>query len=76
MAIIILEPRESFEHYHSDASKTYHVNGDVEISIKGKKMILEKGESVEVPGNTAHTIVNLGDDEARVGCLHVVNSAD
>ncbi|WP_339783658.1 cupin domain-containing protein [uncultured Marinobacter sp.] len=69
MAIIVLEPKESFEHYHSDASITFHIEGDVEVLMGEKSLPLKSGGSINVPSKTKHTIINIGESEAKVGCV-------
>ena len=69
MATIVLDSKESFEHFHSDESITFHVEGDVEILINGQSYPLKPGESINVPSNTKHTIINVGNTKAAVGCI-------
>ena len=69
MATIVLDPKESFEHFHSDESVTFHVEGRVEILMNDHQYSLKSGENITVPGNTRHTIINIGDTEAKVGCI-------
>lgn len=69
MARIILSPNETFEHYHSHASRTIHVKGDVQICINGISSKMRRKESFDVPGNTPHTITNIGEEDAEIGCV-------
>lgn len=70
MAIITLEPGESFEHYHSHSSKSECLVGSLRASLSGESKILEKNLKIDVPADTAHTITNIGDTLAIFRCEH------
>ncbi|MEP1216445.1 MAG: cupin domain-containing protein [Marinobacter sp.] len=74
MARIILSPNESFEHYHSHESRTIHVKGDIQITVGGMSYRMKNKECFDVPGNTPHTIINVGKEDAEVGCIGVGKS--
>lgn len=69
MAIISLEPRESFEHYHAASSQTIHLDGDIEFDCAGTRRPMLRGEIIEVAANTLHTITNVGISVARINCV-------
>ena len=69
MAIISLEPNESFEHYHSAPSRTIHLDGEIEFEATGIHRRLRRGEIIDVAGNTLHVITNVGTGLARVNCV-------
>jgi mannose-6-phosphate isomerase-like protein (cupin superfamily) len=69
MARIILNSEESFEHYHAQESKKIHIRGDIMISIGTASYKLGEGASIDTPRKTSHTITNIGQIEAEVGCV-------
>ncbi len=69
MATIVLQPGETFEHYHSAPSQTIHVRGDIEFSVDGSARLMRPRESISVPGNTKHSVRNLGARTAEVTCV-------
>jgi len=69
MAIISLEPSESFEHYHAAPSRTIHLEGDIEFDCAGTRHRMQQGEIVEVAANTTHTITNVGTGLAHINCV-------
>ncbi len=76
MAVITLQPGESFEHYHLEKSETYYVNGEVQLTFEGKSMLLTDGHRVIIPAKTSHTTKNIGVVVAQFGCNHTVYSPD
>jgi quercetin dioxygenase-like cupin family protein len=70
MAIILLEKEETFEHFHSHSSQTILREGRARMTMNGRTRDLQPGVAVEVPPNTSHTLVNVGDTTAVVACLH------
>jgi len=70
MASILLEPGESFEHFHSEASYTSVVSGEVRFTSNFESRMLAIGERVRVPANHSHTVTNVGHTNARVDCIH------
>lgn len=70
MAIIILEPGEVFEHYHSEVSETDVLRGSVRCAFNGEVLRMHPGDSVTIPADTPHTLENVGSVEAHVGCRH------
>lgn len=69
MAVIFLEPNESFEHYHAAPSRTIHLDGDIEFECAGKRRRMRRGEGIDVAANTKHTITNIGAGIARINCV-------
>lgn len=69
MAIISLEPNESFEHYHAAPSRTIHLDGEIEFECDGIRRRLHRGEIIDVAANITHTMKNVGADIARVNCV-------
>ena len=70
MAIIVLDPGESFEHWHSDDSITELHSGRVRCRFSGKVVVLSPGEKIEIPAGVDHTLENFGSEKAYVGCTH------
>ena len=53
-------------HIHPMQDEIFEViEGKLELSAKGKKIVLEEGESFNVTANTAHTFSNPHDRETR-----------
>jgi len=73
MARIILEPSESFEHYHANPSETIHVSGKVEITLSEESRLMKLGEIIRVPKDTKHIVTNRGETIAEVACVHLKN---
>lgn len=69
MAIITLAPNESFEHYHSGASTTIHIAGDIEISFGDTRRRMAAGEAIAVPRDAPHTLTNVGTGMASIACV-------
>ena len=68
MAEIILNPGESFEHYHLEESTTIHVSGEIELIFNDEKIYLTKGQKVIIPAKTSHTTRNVGNNIASFHC--------
>jgi mannose-6-phosphate isomerase-like protein (cupin superfamily) len=66
----MLEPGEKFEHFHSDESLTELVSGQAVLSLPDRDIELEVGKPVSVPAGVSHTLVNIGQTEACIGCKH------
>jgi len=69
MAIISLEPNESFEHYHGAPSRTIHLDGEIEFAFGDTRRRMRPGETIEVAANITHTMRNVGTGPARVNCV-------
>lgn len=69
MAIISLEPNESFEHYHGAPSRTIHLDGEIEFAFGDTRRRMREGETIEVAANITHTMRNVGTGTARVNCV-------
>ena len=69
MAIISLEPNESFEHYHGASSRTIHLDGEIEFAFGDTRRRMAEGETIEVAANVTHTMTNVGTGIARVNCV-------
>lgn len=70
MARIILEPNESFEHFHSEDSTTTLLQGNADYSSGETRYTLQHGVSVLTPGSVSHTITNTGDMDCMFNCGH------
>jgi quercetin dioxygenase-like cupin family protein len=69
MAIIVLEPGETFQHSHPITTYTEVIEGSVVFSMDGvRDKALAPRERVPVPANVAHTMTNVGAGLAKVGC--------
>lgn len=69
MAIISLEPNESFEHYHGALSRTIHLDGEIEFAFGDTRRLMSVGETIEVAAHITHTMTNVGTGIARVNCI-------
>jgi quercetin dioxygenase-like cupin family protein len=72
MALIILESGERFDHLHPTPSTTTLVRGKVRFLLGGVETPLAKGQTIEVPANMPHELINLGRTRAAIGCGHGV----
>lgn len=70
MADILLEPGESFEHFHVDESTSELVSGSVELVLPSETRIMKQGREERIPAKTRHVLKNTGEKVARVRCLH------
>ena len=70
MAKIILEAKESFEHFHSEDSTTTLLEGSANYRSGDTEYPLQYGVSVLTPANQSHTITNSGTMECMFGCSH------
>ena len=70
MAKIILEPKECFEHFHSEDSTTTLLEGNAHYRLGGIEYPLQRHVTVLTPANQSHTITNTGDMECMFGCSH------
>ena len=71
MATILLEPNESFEHFHACESITTLICGEIEFSLQGKQLVMKEGDSISVPPQERHTMTNVGSTLAHVGALRM-----
>lgn len=70
MAKIILEPNESFEHFHSEDSSSVLLEGSADYRMGSIEHPLERNVPVLTPANQSHTITNTGSKECMFGCSH------
>ncbi len=70
MAKIILEPKESFEHYHNESSSTILLSGSAYYSAGNVAHALEVDVPVLTPANQSHILTNTGDVDCIIGCSH------
>ena len=70
MAKIILEPNESFEHFHSEDSTTVLLEGEAHYKMGDIEHMLELNIPVLTPANQSHTITNRSNMECVFGCSH------
>jgi mannose-6-phosphate isomerase-like protein (cupin superfamily) len=70
MAKIILEPNETFEHFHSELSSTELLSGSANYRTDDISMELQLNEPVLTPANKSHILTNTGNMECVIGCSH------
>jgi len=70
MAKIILEPNESFEHFHSENSSTILLSGSAYYRAGNLEHALEIDVPVLTPANQSHILTNMGKVECVIGCSH------
>lgn len=70
MAMIILEPKEVFEHSHSAESVTRVLKGEIFFEVGGERRRLTVGTEVQVAPNRAHRLINIGPRKATIACYH------
>lgn len=70
MAKIILEPNETFEHFHSEPSTTTLLEGSAHYRAGDIECELERDVAVLTPANQSHILTNTGDVECILGCSH------
>lgn len=70
MAKIILEPNETFEHFHSEGSTTTLLKGRAHYRAGNVAYDLERDVTVLTPANQSHILTNTGDAECIIGCGH------
>lgn len=57
------------EHRH-DCEEMFHVlEGEVEFTFRGKKLVARAGETVNIPANAPHFFHNQGQNNVRLLCL-------
>jgi len=49
------------EHAHPHEQLSYVVSGSIELTIDGRKYVVQAGEQIRVPGNAPHSVVALED---------------
>jgi unsaturated pyranuronate lyase len=61
MMVKIYFPRGAvgYEHHHPHSQVSYVLNGRFEVTVDGKKQILQAGDSFFVPSEKTHGVVNL-----------------
>lgn len=70
MAKIILEPNETFEHFHSEASSTILLSGSAHYRMDNVEKELELNVPVLTPPMKSHILTNTGSKECVIGCSH------
>ncbi len=70
MAKIILEPNETFEHFHSEASSTILLSGTAHYRMEDIEQDLKPNVPVLTPPMKSHILTNTGIDECILGCSH------
>jgi hypothetical protein len=70
MAKIILEPNETFEHFHSEASSTILLSGKAHYRMEEVEQNLELNIPVLTPPLKSHILTNIGSGECILGCSH------
>lgn len=70
MAKIILEPNESFEHFHSEESTTTLLEGSAHYKAGDVEYALERDVTVLTPANQSHILTNTGSEDCIIGCGH------
>ena len=70
MVAIILSPGETFEHNHKTASLTKLTCGACTVMIGNSSHELTVGQSLTIPPDTSHQMVNTGPDIAIIQCYH------
>jgi len=70
MAKIVLDPQESFEHFHSEDSYTVLLQGEAIYIVDGKEQELQVDAPIFTPANRSHILRNIGNIECILGCGH------
>lgn len=68
MAIIVLSPNESFEHYHQGSTISALVEGQATITIGDAISEMEVGEELTIPSGVRHVMHNTGKTNAKIMC--------
>jgi quercetin dioxygenase-like cupin family protein len=67
MALIQLEPGETFSHAHDVVSTTALVSGDVELTMEGQTIRLT-ATPVVIQAGVTHVLRNVGTSIATIAC--------
>jgi quercetin dioxygenase-like cupin family protein len=67
MALIQLQPGETFSHAHDVVTTTAAVSGTVELTVGGQTVLLT-ATPVVIPAGTIHVLHNIGNTVAQVAC--------
>ena len=60
------------KHFHPNQQESYAVlEGEAEFILRGKKIIVKKGEKLDIPENTPHTFKNNQDRWLRMQDTHL-----
>lgn len=70
MAKIILEPNETFEHFHSEDSTTTLLKGSAQYLAGSVKYALEIDRTVLTPARQSHILTNTGSIDCIIHCGH------
>jgi mannose-6-phosphate isomerase-like protein (cupin superfamily) len=73
VALIVLNPNETFEHSHEEPSGSVLLSGDAVLTVAGHDTALTRGVAVVTPARTSHTVTNTGSTIAVVECHHGEN---
>lgn len=58
-------------HYHAKYAETFYVlEGSMEFTVNGEPVIVQMGDSIDLPVNTVHTFKNLGETPCRWLNIH------
>jgi len=58
-------------HYHALLSETFYVlDGMMEFLVNGESVVLQKGDSIDLPPHTVHTFKTIGDSPSRYLNIH------
>lgn len=68
MALIVLDPGETFEHQHGGDSETTLLDGEVVLTMGTHSAPLRAGHAVTVSASQHHSMRNTGDGTATVRC--------
>jgi quercetin dioxygenase-like cupin family protein len=63
-------------HRHDFEEMFTVLDGEVEASFRGEKLILRAGETISIPANAPHGFRNIGDGPSRLLCLCVPAGQD
>jgi len=74
MANITLKAGESFEHAHTERSRTTLIAGDAEVIVFGKRIRLAIGEDQFFPAGASHKIINTGTTNCTVDCCNEIGT--
>ncbi|AOT71567.1 cupin domain-containing protein [Geosporobacter ferrireducens] len=79
MGVVVLKPGQDFNnHYHNVMEENFFIlEGEIEFTINGKKILCKKGDFVHVEPQETHYLKNLSDTIAKaVFCLAPYQESD
>lgn len=56
-------------HRHDFEEMFYVIDGEIELTIRGKQFTARRGETVNIPANAPHSFRNRADGPARLLCM-------